>query len=103
MDTMSSDHAISIRGQAQTDGSLRRFGFGKNWRRFLDYLTDTRIEEAKKSLCAMIGTQDLNGSSFLDIGCGSGLFSLAAMQLGASRVYSFDFDPQSVACTHELK
>ncbi len=100
---MSNDYVITIREQTQTDGSVRRFRFGKNWRRFLAYLTDTRIEEAKKSLCAMIGTQDLNGSSFLDIGCGSGLFSLAAMQLGASRVYSFDFDPQSVACAHELK
>ena len=25
------------------------------------------------------------------------------MRLGASRVYSFDYDPQSVACTQELK
>src|SRR5262249_43336829 len=37
-----------------------------------------------------------------DVGSGSGLFSLAARRLGA-RVRSFDFDPQSVACTEELK
>jgi 2-polyprenyl-6-hydroxyphenyl methylase/3-demethylubiquinone-9 3-methyltransferase len=42
------------------------------------------------------------GKSFLDVGSGSGLFSLAARRLGA-RVHSFDFDPQSVACTSELK
>ena len=44
----------------------------------------------------------LDGKSFIDVGCGSGLFSLAARRLGA-RVRSFDYDPQSVACTAELK
>jgi 2-polyprenyl-6-hydroxyphenyl methylase/3-demethylubiquinone-9 3-methyltransferase len=39
---------------------------------------------------------------FLDVGSGSGLFSLAARKMGAM-VHSFDFDPQSVACTQELK
>jgi 2-polyprenyl-3-methyl-5-hydroxy-6-metoxy-1,4-benzoquinol methylase len=38
----------------------------------------------------------------LDIGSGSGIFSLAARRLGAS-VFSFDYDPQSVGCTNELK
>jgi 2-polyprenyl-6-hydroxyphenyl methylase/3-demethylubiquinone-9 3-methyltransferase len=46
--------------------------------------------------------QDLAGKRFLDIGSGSGLFSLAARRLGAT-VHSFDFDPQSVACARELK
>ena len=41
-------------------------------------------------------------SDFLDIGSGSGLFSLAARRLGAS-VHSFDYDPHSVACTQELR
>jgi 2-polyprenyl-6-hydroxyphenyl methylase/3-demethylubiquinone-9 3-methyltransferase len=51
----------------------------------------------------MLRVDSLEGKSFLDIGSGSGLFSLAAMLLGARKVYSFDFDPQSVACTAELK
>ena len=50
----------------------------------------------------MLQVQDLRGLRFLDIGCGSGLFSLAARRLGAT-VHSFDFDPQSVACAQELK
>jgi 2-polyprenyl-6-hydroxyphenyl methylase/3-demethylubiquinone-9 3-methyltransferase len=45
---------------------------------------------------------DLNGLCFLDIGSGSGLFSLAARNLGA-HVFSFDYDPRSVACTAELR
>ena len=50
----------------------------------------------------MLGKESLEGLSFLDIGSGSGLFSLAARRLGA-RVHSFDYDPESVACTEELR
>jgi 2-polyprenyl-3-methyl-5-hydroxy-6-metoxy-1,4-benzoquinol methylase len=79
-----------------------RFGFGRNWRRFLAVLNDEGIREAEASLAAMLETPDLTGRSFLDIGSGSGLFSLAARRLGAT-VVSFDYDPESVACTRELK
>jgi predicted RNA methylase len=65
-------------------------------------IIDYRIAEAENSLKAMLNVRDLSGKSFLDIGCGSGLFSLAARRLGAE-VYSFDYDLQSVACTCELK
>ena len=51
----------------------------------------------------MLAVENLHGKSFIDIGSGSGLFSLAAIRLGASRVYSFDYDLQSVACTQELR
>jgi 2-polyprenyl-3-methyl-5-hydroxy-6-metoxy-1,4-benzoquinol methylase len=50
----------------------------------------------------MLKVERLDGKSFLDIGSGSGLFSLAARRLGA-RVHSFDYDQQSVACTAELR
>ena len=80
-----------------------RFGFGRNWQHFLGILDDERIHEAEKSLCAMLDIPDMSGRSFLDVGSGSGLFSLAALYLGANRVHSFDYDPQSVACAHELK
>ena len=79
-----------------------RFGFGANWTRFLAVLTDDRIAEAEASLRAMLGVDDLHGRSFLDVGSGSGLFSLAARRLGA-RVRSFDYDPASVSCALELR
>lgn len=79
-----------------------RFQFGKNWARFISVLDGERIEEAERSLTTMLDVVDLNGTSFLDIGCGSGLFSLAARRLGA-KVHSIDYDPQSVACALELK
>ncbi len=79
-----------------------RFQFGKNWQRFLSVLNDERIAEAQKSLKQMLQVEDLQGKTFLDIGSGSGLFSLAARHLGA-KVHSFDYDPDSVGCTQELK
>lgn len=79
-----------------------RFQFGANWARFLELLNDDRIAQAERSLRSMLGVEDLNGKTFLDVGSGSGLFSLAARRLGA-KVHSFDYDPQSVACTRELK
>jgi len=78
------------------------FEFGKNWRQFLTVVDDDRIRAAEQSLSEMLRLDTLTGRSFLDAGCGSGLFSLAARRLGA-RVHSFDYDPQSVACTRELK
>ena len=80
----------------------QRFEFGANWARFLEVVNDERIDTAAASLKNMLGVPTLQGKSFLDAGSGSGLFSLAALRLGAS-VHSFDFDPQSVACTRELK
>ncbi len=80
-----------------------RFGFGKNWKRFLQTLNEERIHEAERSLGEMLQMGTLEGKTFLDVGSGSGLFSLAAMRLGADRVHSFDYDPQSVGCTKELK
>ena len=79
-----------------------RFEFGKNWKEFLENLTDERIKEAEKSLQEWLNTENLQGKSFLDIGSGSGLFSLAARNLGAN-VFSFDYDKNSVGCTEYLK
>lgn len=51
-----------------------RFEFGKNWKQFLQLIDDNRIEQAKKSLSEMLELKNFEGKSFLDIGCGSGLF-----------------------------
>jgi 2-polyprenyl-3-methyl-5-hydroxy-6-metoxy-1,4-benzoquinol methylase len=87
---------------AEEIASGRRFEFGQNWSQFLGVLDETRIREAERSLKEMLESDDLSGKKFLDIGSGSGLFSLAARRLGAS-VHSFDYDPKSVACTAELR
>ena len=80
-----------------------RFEFGKNWRRFLSVLDDEKIKVAENSIKDSLKITSLKGLSFQDAGSGSGLFSLAAYRLGADKVFSFDYDPESVACTRELK
>lgn len=83
--------------------SGKRFHFGRNWRRFVCTLDERQIVEAETSLQMMLGVKSLDRKTFLDVGCGSGLFSLAAIRLGAEQVHSLDYDPESVACTRELK
>jgi 2-polyprenyl-6-hydroxyphenyl methylase/3-demethylubiquinone-9 3-methyltransferase len=80
----------------------QRFEFGKNWSRYQNAITDERIRIAEESLQHMLGVSDLNGRTFIDIGSGSGLFSLAARRLGA-KVFSFDYDPHSVATTRSTR
>jgi 2-polyprenyl-3-methyl-5-hydroxy-6-metoxy-1,4-benzoquinol methylase len=82
--------------------SGERFSFGENWRGFLRTIDDSRIAVAVASLKSLLGVESLEGRRFLDIGSGSGLFSLAAHRLGAD-VTSFDYDPSSVGCTLEMR
>ena len=98
--TTSSD-ALAKNHQEEIDKG-ERFAFGDNWTTFLQCLDEKKIEEAVQSLRTTLKVDHLKGKSFLDIGSGSGLFSLAAKKLGAN-VVSFDYDPKSVACTKELK
>jgi 2-polyprenyl-6-hydroxyphenyl methylase/3-demethylubiquinone-9 3-methyltransferase len=91
-------HPTRTASQGEHDA---RFRFGANWADFSRYIDDDRCREARESLAARLG--DLSGRSFLDVGCGSGLFSLAAVQLGAGPVRSFDYDQDSVTTTASLK
>jgi len=93
MQPAGTQHAVEV-------AAGERFEFGKNWGLFLTLLNEQRIDAAAQSLTAMVGP--VGGKRFLDAGSGSGLFSLAARRMGA-RVHSFDFDPDSVACTNELR
>lgn len=80
------------------------FSFGKNWKSFLDNLDDERIKQAKRSLVEFLGgINNIKGKTFIDIGCGSGLFSLAAHLLNASKVISVDIDKSSLWCTNFLR
>lgn len=92
---MTNTHATEI-------ASGSRFPFGHNWSSFARLVDDTRIHAAERSLRSGLGLDTLVGKRFLDVGCGSGLFSLAAHRLGAS-VTSFDYDPESVRTTEELR
>src|SRR5277367_387437 len=75
------------------------FSFGENWAEYAQKIDEKRIEEAEKSIVRLVGKEAIEGRTFLDIGCGSGLFSLAAVRLGARQLLAVDLDPQSVETT----
>lgn len=79
----------------------RMFKFGENWASFSRQLDEDRIEDAMRSLISLFGEETLKGRSFIDIGCGSGLFSIAAARLGCSPVLGIDVDPVSVLVSQE--
>lgn len=80
------------------------FSFGKNWSDFVaHHVTPERIAIAKQHIADFLEMPDLKGKTFLDVGCGSGLSSLAAYELEADRIVSFDVDPDSVRATNILR
>jgi len=79
---------------------MLKFAFGKNWQAYSQNIRQDDYFSAKKSLADLAG--DLQNKTFLDIGCGSGLFSISARGLGAKEVLGIDVDPQCVATAKEL-
>jgi SAM-dependent methyltransferase len=96
---------VQIGGSTARDADDVRFAFGKNWQSFVrDHLNQERMDEAKKSMVEFCDANSLiTGRTFIDVGCGSGLFSLSAFQLGAANVVSFDLDPDSIKCCEYLR
>ena len=76
---------------------MSMFKFGENWASFSLQLQEEQIEIAVNSLDSLFGKGTLIGKSFLDVGCGSGIFSIAAARLGAAQVLGLDVDPVSVS------
>jgi 2-polyprenyl-3-methyl-5-hydroxy-6-metoxy-1,4-benzoquinol methylase len=80
------------------------FSFGKNWEEFIrTSFSEERVAIAGAHLLGFLGMPDLAGRYFLDVGCGSGLHSLAALRAGAERVVSFDIDEHSVKTAATLR
>jgi 2-polyprenyl-6-hydroxyphenyl methylase/3-demethylubiquinone-9 3-methyltransferase len=82
----------------------KRFGFGKNWSKFIETkFNEERVKSSINVFCEFTGLSDLSGKSFIDVGCGSGLHSVAASRLKAKSIFSFDFDPHAVKITRLLR
>lgn len=79
-----------------------RFAFGRNWAEYAGKITEQEIAEAQRGLARLLGGERLDGKRFLDIGCGSGLHSLAALRMGAGEVVAIDLDADSVATTRAV-
>jgi 2-polyprenyl-6-hydroxyphenyl methylase/3-demethylubiquinone-9 3-methyltransferase len=88
---------------ASISGERIGFSFGQNWRRFLTNVDDSTIKHAEDSFIKFTRQPRLDASTFLDIGCGSGLSSLVAYRLGARRIVSTDIDPNSINCVTALR
>jgi 2-polyprenyl-3-methyl-5-hydroxy-6-metoxy-1,4-benzoquinol methylase len=81
----------------------RRFAVGRNWRRYVDgFLDDEKFARAQAQTSAFLRLGNLNGKRFLDIGCGSGLFSFVAHRMGAAEIISVDVDPDSMVATSRV-
>jgi 2-polyprenyl-6-hydroxyphenyl methylase/3-demethylubiquinone-9 3-methyltransferase len=77
------------------------FEFGENWKSYAKTVDRRRIDSAVEGVRKLF-PGGLADKSFLDIGCGSGLHSLAALSLGAASVTAIDIDENSVATTQGL-
>lgn len=87
----------------QVENELR-YGFGKNWSEFVKKnFSQERVSSSQKDLLDFLKLDNLVDKTFLDIGCGSGLHSLAAYRSGAKKVVSFDYDINSVNTTKFLR
>ena len=75
------------------------FEFGENWAAYSASIDQRRILEAEAALQQFLSASDIAGRTFLDLGSGSGIHSLAALNLGAKTVTAVDIDPHSVATT----
>jgi SAM-dependent methyltransferase len=77
------------------------FEFGENWKDYSKTIDKKRIDFAVEGVRKLF-PDGLAGKTFLDIGSGSGLHSLAALMLGAASVTAVDIDENSVSTTKEL-
>ena len=78
------------------------FKFGENWSSYSSLIDEDRIENSVKGLQKLLSDGGVSGKSFLDIGCGSGLHSFAALLLGAKEIIATDLDSDSVATTEKV-
>lgn len=82
----------------------QQFEFEKNWLQYPDkHYSDERFELAKQSLVDFCEISDFSGYIFLVVGSGSGIYSLAAHELGAERITSLVYDENSIECARAIR
>ena len=78
----------------------KRFSFGKNWSNYSKNISNDDLESSIIGLKNLL-PKDFNptNKSFIDIGCGSGIHTIAASKLGFKNITSTDYDQDSVNTT----
>lgn len=56
----------------------------------------TGTHETTRLVLRLMQDEDLSGRRMLDVGCGSGILSIAAAKLGAKECFAYDIDPVAV-------
>ena len=79
-----------------------RFEFGDNWNKYSRLVNENIIWDATSSLEKLMAPAKIEGKSFIDIGCGSGIHSMAAHKLKAKKIVAFDYDSKSVLTSKKL-
>jgi len=78
------------------------FEFGRNWEGYVEIVTEEEVSRAVESLRRLFTGAMLEGKTFLDIGCGSGMTMLAAQRLGVKNCAGVDLDANSVNAAKTL-
>lgn len=99
-DIGNSDNNSTLKVEVTMSVSEVRFQFGQNWKDYSKTINDEKLSTAIDALRRLLPSGfDPTGKSFLDIGSGSGLHSVAASRLGFQSVTATDYDPNSVEAT----
>ena len=61
----------------------------------------TGTHETTAACLEWLAENDVKDKTVIDFGCGSGILALAAVKLGAKKVYAVDIDPQALQATEE--
>jgi 2-polyprenyl-6-hydroxyphenyl methylase/3-demethylubiquinone-9 3-methyltransferase len=77
--------------------------FGENWLDYVKGIDEKAVAETRDSLLRYLPEKEWKGKHFIDIGCGSGMFSLGALSLGVGKVTSIDIDEKSIEATKLTK
>jgi 2-polyprenyl-6-hydroxyphenyl methylase/3-demethylubiquinone-9 3-methyltransferase len=81
---------------------MKKFSFGDNWLSYSRGITEEMVCQATRALAHLLDETWVQGKTVIDVGCGSGLSTLAFLRLGASQVYAIDIDAQCVRLTQQI-
>lgn len=93
---------MTLASQPDLKSRELHFKFGQNWADYARRVSHVEIDEATRNLVRLLGGNHLTGKRVLDIGCGSGIHCLAALNLGAREIVAVDLDPESVLTSQAL-
>jgi 2-polyprenyl-6-hydroxyphenyl methylase/3-demethylubiquinone-9 3-methyltransferase len=80
-----------------------RYDFGEQWSEYAQRITDADLRSSETAFHDLLPKGfDPVGKSILDIGCGSGIHSVAAARTGFSRVAALDYYEGSIHATKSM-